>query len=53
VSKVLPGPPVFGANKAPNQKNIDEVNEAIKAQQFDGYTNGNGGPVSPIVFPPP
>jgi len=53
VSKTLPGPPVFTANKAPEAKTIDEVNEAIKGQRIDGYTNGNSQPVENVVFPPP
>lgn len=52
VSKTLPGPPVFTANKAPEPKTIDEVNEAIRAQRIDGYTNGNGQPAEDVALPP-
>jgi hypothetical protein len=29
------------------------VNEAIKGQRIDGYTNGNSQPVENVVLPPP
>ena len=42
---------LMGANDAPVDARMDEVNEAIASQRADGYTDGAGGPVEEISLP--